>query len=71
MPDREPNSRRYWRMNSIIGLRMVLADASPDSYAADPEALTTHRAHERQLAELQRRENAVQARARRIGTPTP
>ncbi len=71
LPDREPNSRRYWRLNGIIGLCMVLENVGPDSYAADPEALATHRAYERQLAELQRRENAVQARARRIGTPTP
>jgi hypothetical protein len=38
------------------------------SYAADPETLAAHRAYERQLAELEQREKAVQARARRIRT---
>ena len=65
LPDQEPNSRRFWRLNSIAGLRMVLGSLSATSYAADPETLATHRAHERQLAELLRREAAVQARARR------
>ena len=65
LSDQEPNSRRFWRLNSIAGLRMVLGSLSATRYAADPETLATHRAHERQLAELLRREAAVQARARR------
>jgi hypothetical protein len=68
--DRHPNSRRFWRLNSIMGLRMMLGSLSPYSYAADPEALAVHRAYERELAELLRREQAVQARARRMTTPT-
>jgi hypothetical protein len=71
LPDHHPNSRRFWRLNSIMGLRVMLGNLSPYSYAADPEALAAHRAYERELAVLLRRENAVQARARRIGTPTP
>lgn len=71
MSDRHPNSRRYWRWNSIMGLRVMLGSLSPYSYAADPETLAKHRAYERELAELLRRENAVQARARRMTTLTP
>ena len=71
MPDRDPNSRRYWRLNRIAGLRMMLENLSPYTHAADPEALATHRAHERELAALLRRENAVRARTRRISAPTP
>jgi hypothetical protein len=47
---------------------MMLENLSSYSYAADPETLAAHRAYERQLAELERREKAVQARARRIRT---
>ena len=54
-----------------MGLRVMLGSLSPYNYAADPEALAAHRAYERELAALLRRERAVQARARRIGTPTP
>jgi len=71
LPDRHPNSRRFWRLNSIMGLRVMLGSLSPTSYAADPEALAKHRAYERELAALVRREAIVLARARRIGTPTP
>ncbi|MCM8597586.1 MAG: hypothetical protein NFW04_02840 [Candidatus Accumulibacter sp.] len=71
MSDRHPNSRRFWRLNSIMGLRMMLENRSPTSPPADPETLATHRAQESELAALLRRERAVRARARRIGTPTP
>lgn len=71
LPDRHPNSRRFWRLNSIMGLRVMLGSLSPTSYAADPEALAAHRAYERELAALLRREQAVQARARRIGMLAP
>ena len=49
---------------------MMLENLSPYSYAADPETLATHRTYERELAELEQREKAVQARARRIRTLT-
>lgn len=54
-----------------MGLRVMLGSLSPYSYAADPETLATHRAYECELAELLRREKAVQARARRMATLTP
>jgi len=54
-----------------MGLRMMLENRSPTSPPADPETLATHRAQESELAALLRRERAVRARARRIGTPTP
>ena len=47
---------------------MMLENLSSYSYAADPETLAVQRAYERQLPELERREKAVQARARRIRT---
>ena len=65
LPDQEPNSRRFWRLNSIMGLRMVLENLSPYTRAADPEALALYRRYECALAEYARREAAVQARARR------
>ena len=71
LPDRHPNSRRFWRLNSIMGLRVMLGSLSPTSYAADPEALAAHRAYERELAALLRREQAVLARARRMTTLIP
>jgi len=43
LPDRHPNSRRTWRLNSIMGLRVMLEDLSPASYAADPETLAAYR----------------------------
>lgn len=70
LPDRHPNSCRFWRLNSIMGLRVMLGSLSPYSYAADPETLAKHQAYERELAELLRREKAVQTRARRIRTLT-
>ena len=51
-----------------MGLRVMLGSTSPYSYAADPEALAAHRAYERELAAMLRREQAVLARARRMTT---
>ena len=53
-----------------MGLRVMHGSLSPYSYAADPETLAKHQAYERELAELLRREKAVQTRARRIRTLT-
>jgi len=65
LSDQEPNSRRFWRLNSIAGLRMALENLSPYTCAVDPEALALHRRYERELAALLRLEKAVQARVRR------
>lgn len=65
LPDQEPNSRRFWRLNSIAGLRVMLGSMSPTSYAADPETLAENQGYERELAALLRREAVVRARARR------
>jgi hypothetical protein len=59
---REPNSARYWRLNSIIALRET---ARNQCQPLDPEEFAAMRKRSRELAELEAREAAVKVRAAR------
>lgn len=63
MTDREPNSLRYWRLNTITALRETRAS---EAEALDPEDLETIRANNAELASLEARERAVKARYARM-----
>ena len=71
MAEREPNSRRFWRVNSLIALRMAYRCLSE---AQDLEDYAAIQASHAELAALEARERAVRARAERrfrSQTPTP
>ena len=60
--DKEPNiteSARYWRLNTIDGLRMTKRG---ECEAKDPEHLETIKANNAELARLEAKEAAVKTR---------
>jgi putative DNA primase/helicase len=57
-------SARFWRLNSIEGLKMM--QRIETHKAQDPEHLDTLKSNSAELAQLQAREDAVQARYARI-----
>lgn len=61
--EQEPNSRRFWRLNSIMGLRSGFRS---ESEAHDPEDLAAIRANTAELRELEARESAVRDCAARM-----
>uniref|UniRef100_UPI00402B6DDD LPD7 domain-containing protein n=1 Tax=Methylomonas sp. SPW-1 TaxID=3438877 RepID=UPI00402B6DDD len=66
--DRQPTeSARFWRLNSIEALKMMpRLETNPERFAADEEHLMTMQTNSAKLAELQAREDAVQARYARM-----
>lgn len=71
MTEREPNSRHYWRLNSLMALR---ESRESEREAVDPEHLDAIRHRNTELAQLDARERAVRERhARRyqrdLGAP--
>ena len=54
-----PNSRRYWRLNTIMALRATWAS---ERDAVDPEDLAIIKAHNAELAQLEAIEKAVKTR---------
>ncbi len=57
--EKEPNSRRFWRLNDIAALEMT---KSEERDAVTPEDLGAIRANNTELAELKAREAAVKTR---------
>jgi hypothetical protein len=57
--EKEPNSRRFWRLNDIAALEMT---KSEERDAVTPEDLEAIRANNAELAELKAREAAVKIR---------
>jgi hypothetical protein len=55
----EPNSKRFWRLNSIQGLSMSLGSAYPHP---DPEAMDRYNERRARLDSLQAQEQRVQTR---------
>jgi len=58
--EREPNSRRFWRLNTIAALRST---RRCESEALDSEDFAAIRADNAELVELEGREKAVRAAA--------
>lgn len=65
MDTREPNSKRYWRLNSLAGLQTQFPLPSP----ADPEEKERQDALRTEYRQLQQREAAVRARHTRMTSP--
>lgn len=61
--EQEPNSRRFWRLNTLAALRSTRRSASE---ALDPKDLEAIQAAARELADLEAREKAIQDRAARM-----
>ena len=61
--EREPNSRRFWRLNTIAALR---SSKRCEGEALDPEDFAAIRADNAELVELEAREKAVRDRAARV-----
>lgn len=68
MAERDPNSRRYWRLNTIMALRETRAS---EAEARDPDHLAAIRADRVESDRLEARERAVRARHARRCPPTP
>jgi hypothetical protein len=66
--EREPNSRHFWRINSIQALRLTKRS---ESEARDPEDLEAIKADNLELMQLETREKAVSNRAARMHRPKP
>lgn len=68
MDTREPNSKRFWRLNALMGLRAEW----PTSPPADPEQQAAHEALRAEYRRLRDHEAAVRARHARMKTsPRP
>lgn len=63
MTNRNPNSCRYWRLNSLIALRET---RESEQNAEDPDHLKIIKANNAELATLEIRERAVKARYARF-----
>jgi hypothetical protein len=64
---REPDSRRYWRLNTLDALRFTRVS---ERDALDPEDLVRIRSAHSEQQRLEARERAVQTRrARRLTLP--
>lgn len=57
--EKEPNSRRYWRLNSLMALRET---RESERDAEDPEHLAAIKANNAELAQLEERETAIKNR---------
>ena len=57
--EKEPNSRRYWRLNSLMALRET---RESERDAVDPEHLAAIKANNAELAQLEAQEEAVKTR---------
>ncbi len=57
--EKEPNSRRYWRLNSLMALRET---RESERDAVDPEHLAAIKANNAELAQLEERETAIKNR---------
>jgi len=65
MESREPNSKGFWRRNTIEGLRMELQGFRPPY--GDPEEKERHERLVQELKDQESREDAVRRRMTRAG----
>ncbi len=67
MTNRNPNSCRYWRLNSLMALKET---RESEQNAEDPEHLKAIKANNAELATLEIRERTVKARYARLKQKT-